>query len=490
MAIADTKQKRSDLIFLSSALLLALVLRLYNLGADSIWLDEAISYDQVKLPFEAMIAELTTDVHPPVYYVILNFTVHVFGSSEFLLRLPSVLFGWLSVVLVYPVASMLCDRRTALYATLLGAISLLWINYSQEVRMYSLASCMALLSMYAFLRLCRRDRSAWDTVFYVLATTLLLYTHVFGAFVVIAQNLYVFSLVVIRRYFEPFSLKQWVVMQLACLVLFLPWVQVLLGQVTRVQKGFWIGVPDLSTLLETGAAYAGPLLVFLISVPLLAIALIIGKRQDAEFEVKSTIVSSRYFLLLWLLVPVLLPFVISLLSQPIYHYRYTIVASPAWYILVALGLSSIPLRWLRLSVLLLLVGLLVYRVPGYYQSKRKPNWRDIVAHVEQAAEVDDLVLFNQSNLIQPFSYYSSRNDIKKYPVARKRDTFVAEQDASKLPEVVSMVAAYDGVWMVLGYTQFAEFSEDQLLQVMEPDYELIDTRVFPRIRVLHFERKL
>ena len=147
--------------------------------------------------------------------------------------------------MVYLVGLRLKLGRYALVAAFLLAITVFQIRYSQEARMYALTACLSVFSMYAFLGLYRDGIGKRQQVFYVLATALLLYSHVFGLFVVVAQYAYVLLTWLSSRMNARVSFRQWFVLQLCIGLLFLPWVGVLLGQVSRVQGGFWIGRPTL-----------------------------------------------------------------------------------------------------------------------------------------------------------------------------------------------------------------------------------------------------
>jgi uncharacterized membrane protein len=59
--------------------------------------------------------------------------------------------------------------------------------------MYSLMVLLALLSMYFLTRFLQGNTVA-ISVGYVVSTTLLLYTHVYGVFIIIAQNVYLLTL--------------------------------------------------------------------------------------------------------------------------------------------------------------------------------------------------------------------------------------------------------------------------------------------------------
>ena len=80
-------------------LLVALVLRLVSLN-QSLWLDEATSALVVRMSVGDMFARfLPGDFHPPLYYLILKFWVSIFGNSEISLRMPSVIFGVITILI-------------------------------------------------------------------------------------------------------------------------------------------------------------------------------------------------------------------------------------------------------------------------------------------------------------------------------------------------------------------------------------------------------
>ena len=105
------------------------------------------------------------------------------------MRLLSALFGILAIPMIYVVGRQLFNREAGLAAAIILAFSNFNIAYSQETRMYSLMVLLALISMYFFIRLLQGSNYALS-VGYLLSTTLLVYTHIYGLFVVIAQNLF------------------------------------------------------------------------------------------------------------------------------------------------------------------------------------------------------------------------------------------------------------------------------------------------------------
>ena len=126
--------------------LLALILRLISLN-QSLWLDEATSALVARdYSWNLIFGQfLPGDFHPPLYYMLLKIWGLFFGTSEIALRSLSVVAGVATVYLVYKIVN-------ATTAALLLATSGLHIYFSQEVRMYQLASFFVALAVYFFVK--------------------------------------------------------------------------------------------------------------------------------------------------------------------------------------------------------------------------------------------------------------------------------------------------------------------------------------------------
>jgi len=138
------------------------ILRLISLD-QSFWLDEAV---QVWAGQNFSLTRLITqympgDFNPPLYHLISHFWISIFGQGEVVNRLPSLLFGLGSILLIYRVARKIAPKneKFALLSALLLATSPLHIYYSQENRMYMLASLAVLLALDGFLSLRHRPNS-------------------------------------------------------------------------------------------------------------------------------------------------------------------------------------------------------------------------------------------------------------------------------------------------------------------------------------------
>lgn len=132
-------------------LLIGLALRLLSLN-QSLWLDEATTALVSKMPLSDIFFKfMPADFHPPLYYVLIKEWVSLFGTSEIALRIPSVIFGILTIYVSYLIAKEIKQKWPIVPAMFL-ATSGLHIYYSQEARMYSMAAFFVALTVYLYLR--------------------------------------------------------------------------------------------------------------------------------------------------------------------------------------------------------------------------------------------------------------------------------------------------------------------------------------------------
>jgi hypothetical protein len=95
----------------------------------------------------------------------------------------------------------------------------------------------------------------------------------------------------------------------------------------------------------------------------------------------------------WLVIPVVLPFVLSKITSPMFVDRYTIGAAPALYLLLAFAI----VRLRKVIPMVVSMGaLLMMIVPGlqqYYQADIKEQWNETAAHVVAHEKPGDVVVF-------------------------------------------------------------------------------------------------
>ena len=198
----------------------ALVIRRYELLGRSTWEDEMWTLRNIyTADWGELLRVALDDYWPPLYYLILNTVTRVADTSLYWLRVPSVVFGTLTVFALYLAGRrILRDRAGAMVAAALLTFAVTQVLYSQESRVYALQVLLVVVSCHLFYR------SYWERRIspgFLVATTLLTYSHSFASWYVIgAQTAYVFVAWVIWRDGKAF--RTGFVSQVLAVVLWMP----------------------------------------------------------------------------------------------------------------------------------------------------------------------------------------------------------------------------------------------------------------------------
>lgn len=335
---------------------LALVLRLINIGGESFWYDEAFTARLTSLDIFSMIHATAGDVHPPLWYLVAKAASFLPVAPEIALRLPAAIFGALAAMMVYRIAlgdsSYPVRMKAAQAAGLLAATLPGLLRYGQEARGYGLLAFLILLAYDA------QARRQWTR--YTAALALALYTHPFAL-------LYVLPLAYPHRRKWAYFKKRLAATGLALLI-FAPWAVVLAGQIGHVASGFWIRTATPGQVLEpmitlvTG--YRSPAAITL--------ALLIGAFAltfagiERFFRTESITASPR--LLIFLFLPPCLAAAASVLAAPIYQAKGFIASV---YMLPALWVGFWPFlarHWKQaipvVTAAALLIGLTFFYYPN------------------------------------------------------------------------------------------------------------------------------
>lgn len=139
-------------------LVAGLAIRLLLLGSKSFWGDEAYSWYLARQSWVDLWGGGGNDPHhPPLYYVVLNLVLRV-SDSEAALRLPSAVASTLTIAVVYLLARRLSDRKVAVFAMALVALSPMDVWYAQDARQAAMGTLFVTLAAYGVVR---RDPPGW-----------------------------------------------------------------------------------------------------------------------------------------------------------------------------------------------------------------------------------------------------------------------------------------------------------------------------------------
>lgn len=408
----------ASLLTLVALVAIAAVLRLYRIDAESIWLDEAFSIATARDSIAAVFTDTANDFHPPLYFLLLHGWFLVVDASPATARALSALISVALVAATFATTRTLAGARAGLLAALLVTLSTFHVEFAQEARMYAL---LALLSTVSTLQLIRMATAARDEVtagrtpplitrrwcVYVISTVLLVYTHAYAAFVLIAHAIVVLDAWRRNTRARRFA-EQWFVAQLAVATAFLPWLPIFAVQFRVVQHGFWIPEPGWADVWTTLLTYAGS------RAHLFVLALLCAVGWWRASPLKEAGLSTRLLLLSWLAIPILAPFLISKAASPVFLSKYTIAGSIPFAILAGMGLDRLP-RSARLPLVAMVLALSAVALRDYYGTRHKDDWRGVVREVEGHARRGDHVVFYPGVTEIPWSIYRTRADMVMRP---------------------------------------------------------------------------
>jgi len=208
------------------------MLRLAAASRGGLWRDEALFLFISRIePFSRMLNFLELhESHPPGFYILMRWWSGLLGRSEAAAIGQSLGFGIALIPLAYVAASRLFTRRVGLFAAALVAVSPPMIKMSILVRPYAMLSVLCVLTAYLLWEcLCGAGKRTW--LLYGIATLVMLYSHnwtllLFGAHTLIGLVWLATRSAPVRRELLP----PWLLTQVFILLLYAPWVPVLVQQ--------------------------------------------------------------------------------------------------------------------------------------------------------------------------------------------------------------------------------------------------------------------
>ncbi len=402
----------NGLIALILVVLAAFALRVFRLDVQSLWYDEAFSVYLAHFDLATITARTAADIQPPLYYILLHFWIALAGDGEFALRFLSLGFGVLTVPLIWVAMRRLFNRDAALIAAILATLSPLYVWYAQEARMYTLITCLLLLSSYALWRALDQPTARHWWIVLALANIAAVYTHYF-AFAVLAFQI---AFCVLR--FQRANFFRVIISFAAILIAFLPWLPFVIARFGQ-DASYWQGALKLdeavrhifinfttgeSVLESIGQDIAvGWLVVLLIGLAFLAI------RHSPFARQKSAIA----FLILYLVIPLALLLVLFY-RNPKFNARYLMIASPALFMLLGAGLGNFSRVANRVSRLgfyvlpwaFLLVASCYADANAYFDPAfTKADFRGVARYIEAHAAPDEAILLVSGHMFPAFDYY-------------------------------------------------------------------------------------
>jgi mannosyltransferase len=405
--IKEAISRSRYLQILISLTLIGAILRFYNLGYNSLWLDEAstLTFAVKSIP-DIWQATTAGEFNPPLFY----WTEHImliFGNSEFVLRFIPALLGILTIPLIYLVGKEFMDRNTGIIAAAAFAFSPFLIFYSQEARAYSMMLFFVTFSMVFYFRaLKNNDLMNW--LLFGILSALAFWSHFYAMVIIGALVLYALYELYPKIIGNLNAAKSLVAGSALFAIICLPLIIVtieLFAKRTASAPTFGIQGPEIIlATFEQISCLNTQLPGSVVALYLLLLLFIAGIVHAFQLGKNKGI---------FLVTLTVLTFVISnFLSYRIpMQPRYLIFLAIVFFIAVALSsrllCSIIPSRGVVYGFIAFLIIINTPMLLDYYSGYSKEDWRGFAGGLQQQTQPGDFVVVVPGYVSQPLNYYYS-----------------------------------------------------------------------------------
>jgi hypothetical protein len=301
-----SKQEKIALIILLS---IGFALRFFNFTEIPFTNDELSALNRLNYPnYSTMLSKAVwTDGHPAGVQTFLWFYVKLFGTKQWVIKLPFVFLGSLSLLFYFLAAKNLSNIKTALFALAFLATLQYPIIYSQTIRPYSSGQFLAAVCLYLWSLLINNK------------STNHIYQVLFGIAIFLSISNHYFNLLFIALLFPTgFILKKniqpinYIVPFVLGIILYIPQFPIFIHQISVGSPG-WLTTPSINTVIKHFEYCFQFSRIYIILFPILFVIKMIKGSSDLIPKSKTWIWLSLYT------APILLSFVYSIYRAPIFQ---------------------------------------------------------------------------------------------------------------------------------------------------------------------------
>lgn len=354
----------------------------------SFWGDEAASIVSAERSIPSLgIMLANVDAVHGTYYLFLHFWIELFGASPLSVRLPSALAAGFAAAGTYYLATQLFSRRIGIVAGIVCSVLPRMTYQGAEARTYAFATAAVVWLSVLFVHLVdHKVQHRWAWFGYAAGLAASLYLFLFSIPIVLSHGIY---LLVSRSSRE--TSRRWVRSLLTGLLLAAP--VIVLGAIERHQIAFLQRRERITPQLVIVEQWFGNEWLAIVCWSLIVVACVVA------WMTRRHSTAAMLLLVSWLILPTVLILGTSVSVVMIYTNRYLSFCAPAAAILIGVGIDAITRRWMRVSVLILIVSL---AFPTWYAQRTefgKPggsDWAAASAKIASLASPGDAVVFDES----------------------------------------------------------------------------------------------
>ncbi len=211
-------------------LLATFVLQIFYAATESLWLDEFFSWAVIKRPLKEILflqkdfARWYMNSFPPLYEVIVRFFIQMVPiKNDLILRLPSIIFYLVTIILVYMLTVKISRKReSGVLAAFLVAFNSAYFSHGYMLRGYLFLTGLCVLSLFLVYQFLTSKHKIKYLVFISLVNCCMVYTSYISFVVIIVEGLFLYSCALRRN--DKKTIPYIIGSFLMPFIAFLPWV--------------------------------------------------------------------------------------------------------------------------------------------------------------------------------------------------------------------------------------------------------------------------
>ena len=396
-----------------------LLISAYCIFNNYLWADEAFSLVIIEKTYYEMIYNLSIDMHPPVFFLILKFGAHlfqpVFGgniiySAKFISFLPIILLVITGFTLV---RKLYGDLVSFLFNIFIISMPEMLI-YAVEIRMYSYALLFITISFLYSIKILRENKIK-DWILFTIFTILSTYTHYFSTITSMIIYFIMMLYVIIK---DKYLIKRFFISAFTIVIVFTPW---LFLQISKLFSGgmienFWIAKPTFSDIISyikfpfsvMKFHIIGYILIFItFFIILLLFYNILRHKENTELYNALFAISIVVFVTLFGLS-------ISLLIKPIFVRRYMVPTLGCFWLGIAISIKNIfkkdnIINFIIITYLFSGIIVIPERIIIEYDYSKELEKMYII--LDNNIDENTIIITNIHTVQQPLAYYYPTNKI-------------------------------------------------------------------------------
>jgi mannosyltransferase len=415
--------KRKEILILALCLLVGFALRFYGFDHKSLWVDEVHTFNDSRDGFKAQIEfykKSPTYLHPPFFFV-LTHLFYPFTNPERDLRIIPLIFGILSIPMIYFLAKSF-SPQIALPCAFSLTFMVYHIYFSQEARPYSMVMFLGMGALYFLILYLKTSRGIYLFLAPLCFALLFYISYTAVTFILFSQMLWFHK---IRGDHQPFPVSSFSVFNGLLFLFCMPWLLFVLSS--------YGGQPVMDPHHTEDPGSLGSIAYWMLNdwvsnLPLIIVSV-------------ALLVSSPFFsndkrntltLLALLIFPVSALYLFSKFSNITHFFasKYFITLLPLFFISIYLALNAIELKFKRLRNVMRLKLLFaiffiasnLLSLPFYYRSE-KQDFRGLAVYLkDQLRDGDNIFVRTKAYLPGILHYFGAHPKGRHHVITYARES--------------------------------------------------------------------